>query len=210
MLIARLFPQEFNFFDFFEQQVNYAVAAAEKLDEIVRTPGPLSEANYEYIRDLEHKGDKAAHTIIDQLNKTFIAPFDREDIHELAKEIDDITDMVNTIVSRLRVYKIQGGDKHFIEFSAMIKTSVKEVASAVKGLRDTKNAKSIFKSCMEVNRLESLGDKKRDQVFAELFENAKDPVQLIKWKEIYEDAETLLDICEDVAHVVESILVKHL
>jgi predicted phosphate transport protein (TIGR00153 family) len=209
-MFSRFFPKEVNFFDLFEKQVDCAVKAAKELKEIVCTPGLLQEEAYNKIGAMEHEGDDIAHTIMDQLNKTFITPFDREGIHALTKKIDDITDMVNTIVSRLRVYKIQGGDKYFIEFASMIETSVFHVASAVKGLRDTKNAKAILTSCIEINRLERQGDIMRDKVFVELFENAKDPIQVIKWKEIYEDAETLLDICEDVAHVVESILVKHL
>lgn len=210
MFISRFFPKDFNFFDLFEKQVDCAIEATKKLKEIVSAKGPITEEAYKQIHDLEHKGDEASHTIIDQLNKTFIAPFDREDIHSLTKELDDIIDMINTIVGRLKVYKIQGGDKILIEFVSMIENSVTHVASAVKGLRDMKNAKNIFKSCIEVNRLENVGDSMRDQVLAQLFENAKDPIQVIKWKEIYEDAETLLDICEDVAHVVESILVKNL
>ncbi len=209
-MLSRFFPKEFNFNDLFEKQVDCAVEAAKKLKEIICTKGPLPEESYHAVQAIELKGDEIAHSIIDQLNKTFITPFDREDIYALTKEVDDITDMVNTIVSRLRVYKIQGGDKNFMEFALMIEASVIKVASAVKGLRDTKNAKIIFEACIEISRLENAGDVMRDKVFVDLFENTKDPIQVIKWKEIYEDAETLLDICEDVAHVVESILVKNL
>jgi uncharacterized protein len=163
---------------------------------------------YQQIRNIEHQADDAAHTIIDQLNKTFITPFDREDIHALTKELDDVVDMINTIVNRLKVYKISGGDKNLIEFSLVIEESVAAVAAAVKGLRTMKHSQQVNEACVEVNRLENVGDSMRDTVLAQLFESTSDPITVIKLKEIYEDAETLLDICEDVAHVVESILVK--
>jgi hypothetical protein len=149
-----------------------------------------------------------AHTIIEQLNKTFITPFDREDIHTLAKELDDITDMINNIVSRLRVYDITGVDKNLVEFAAVIEQSVRAVARAVGGLRHIKNVRVVFDACVEVNRLENVGDMMRDRMLAELFTTAKDPIVVLKWKDIYQDAETVLDVCEDVVHVVDSIMVK--
>ena len=124
------------------------------------------------------------------------------------KELDDITDMLYTIVNRMKVYKVAGSNKNLIEFSSVISESVRAVSRAVKGLRDPKRSKDVSEACVEVNRLENLGDTMRDDVLAELFETEKDPVAIIKLKEIYQDAETVLDICEDVAQVVQSILVK--
>jgi predicted phosphate transport protein (TIGR00153 family) len=160
------------------------------------------------MRSIEHNADEATHAIIEQLNKTFITPFDREDILALAKELDDIVDMINTIISRLSVYKITGVNNNLVKFASVIGDSVEGVACAVKGMRNLKNSKSISDSCVEINRLENVGDTMRDNVLAELFETEKDPIAVIKWKEIYQDSETVLDICEDVAHVVGSIIVK--
>jgi predicted phosphate transport protein (TIGR00153 family) len=160
------------------------------------------------MEEIEHEGDEATHGIIEHLNKTFITPFDREDIHKLATQLDDVIDMINTIVSRLRVYKLLGVNKNLVEFSVIIEQSVNGVACAVKSLRTLKDAKSIMNSCVEVNRLENVGDALRDRVLADLFETEKDPIAVIKWKEIFQDAETVLDVCEDVVNVVESILVK--
>ncbi len=203
----KFFPREFNFFDLFEKQVDYTVEAASYFKEQI-SKGIMDEPSLEKIRTLEHQGDDAAHAIIEQLNKTFITPFDREDIYALTKELDDVIDMINTIASRLVVYKLSGVNKNLVGFTSMIDESVRAVAQAVKGLRNLKNTKIILDSCVEINRLENVGDSMRDTVLAELFETGKDPIAVIKWKEIYEDAETVLDICEDVAHVVESILVK--
>jgi len=206
-MFFKFLPKEHNFFDLFEKQVSFAVSAANYFKELV-LKGNVDEAAINKISSIEHEGDEATHAIINQLNKTFITPFDREDIHRLAKELDDVIDMITTIVSRLRIYKLSGVNKNLVEFASVIQESVNAVACAVKWMRDMKHSKSVSESCVEINRLENVGDSMRDKVLAELFEREKDPIAVIKWKEIYQDAETVLDICEDVAHVVDSILVK--
>ena len=206
-MMFRFLPKEFNFFDLFEQQAKYAVDAADCFKELV-SKNVLDEASLLKMHNIEHQGDDVAHTILDSLNKTFITPFDREDIHSLAKELDDIIDMLYTIVNRMKVYKVEGANKNLIEFASVIGESVRAVSRAVKGLRNAKKSRDVSDACVEVNRLENLGDTMRDDVLAELFETAKDPILVIKLKEIYQDSETVLDICEDVAHVVQSILVK--
>jgi len=206
-MFFKFFPNEYNFFDLFEKQVSCAVDAAKCFKEIA-VKGLFDETAVNKMADIEHQGDDTAHTIIDQLNKTFITPFDREDIHRLVKEIDDIIDMINTIVSRMKVYKLSGVNKNLIDFGSVIEQSIASVACAVKAMRNMKNAQTVSNACVEVNRLENVGDSMRDEMLAELFEREKDPIAVIKWKEIYQDAETVLDICEDVAHVVDSILVK--
>ncbi|MCX5678102.1 MAG: DUF47 family protein [Candidatus Omnitrophica bacterium] len=201
-------PKEFNFYDLFEKQAACAVEAAANFRELVTKPEVLDEKSLKKMHDLEHRGDEIAHDILNRLDKTFITPFDREDIHALAKELDDIVDMLYTIVNRMKTYKTLGADKNLIEFSKVIEESTRAVACAVRGLRNSKNLKVVKESCVEVHRLENVGDTMRDDVLAELFETSKDPIDVIKRKEIYQDAETVLDICEDVAHVVQSILVK--
>jgi uncharacterized protein Yka (UPF0111/DUF47 family) len=142
------------------------------------------------------------------LNKTFITPFDREDIYALAKQLDDVIDMINNILSRLRIYNITTVDKNLVEFTVVIEQSVRAVARAVGGLRNIKNVQVVFDACVEINRLENVGDSMRDRVLSELFANSQDPIAVIKWKDIYQDAETVLDVCEDVSHVVDAIMVK--
>jgi len=203
----RFLPEEVDFFDLFDKQVRHAVDAADHFRDIV-SKGILDEQSTQKMRDIEHLGDEVAHEIIDRLNKTFITPFDREDIHSLTKELDDIIDMLNTIVNRMRVYKLTGVDKNLVQFASVINESVHAVERAVNCLRSTKCSGDLHTSCVEINRLENVGDSMRDTVLAELFETSKDAINVIKWKEIYQDAETVLDVCEDVAHVVESIIVK--
>jgi uncharacterized protein len=207
IMFFKFLPKEFDFFEIYSQHADHAVDAAKLLKEIA-SKGEINEAYISKMQHIEHLGDDSAHTIIDNLNKTFITPFDREDILSLAKELDDIIDMINTIVRRIYVYKLKGVNPNLVEFSLVIEDSVNAVAIAVKGLKNIKDPSPIKKACVEINRLENVGDSMRDKILSDLFENQKDPITLIKLKEIYQDAETILDICEDVAHVVESILVK--
>ena len=206
-MVFRFFPKTHNFFDLFERQVSHAVEAACFFKEVV-SRGAITEDTLSRMTSIEHQGDEVAHDIIDQLNKTFITPFDREDIYALAKQLDDIPDMVNNIVGRLKVYDIRTVDKNLVEFSVVIEQSVRAVARAIGGLRNHKNGQVVSDACIEVNRLENVGDAMRDMALSELFCTSKDPIAVIKWKDIYQDAETVLDVCEDVAHVVDSIMVK--
>ena len=206
-MFSKFFPRDFNFFELFEKQISCAVDAARFFKKVV-SQGCVNEDSLSKMSAIEHQADDVAHTIIEQLNKTFITPIDREDIHALAMEIDDIVDMINTIVNRMRIYNITGVDKNLQEFAVVIEQSVQAVARAIGGLRNIKNVKVVFDACVEVNRLENVGDSMRDRVLMELFATVKDPIAVIKWKDIYVDAETVLDVCEDVAHVVDSIMVK--
>ncbi|MGE5307647.1 MAG: DUF47 domain-containing protein [Deltaproteobacteria bacterium] len=206
-MFHRFLPKEFNFFALFDKQVECAIDAAGLFKELV-SKGPLDASALKRMEVIEHRGDEIAHQIIEHLNKTFLTPFDREDIHALTKELDDIIDMLNTIVSRLRIYKVPAGDKNMIAFAGMIQESVRSVSKAVHGLSSTKERKVIEDACVEINRLENVGDDTRDKALEELFEKTHDPITVIKLKEIYQDAETVLDICEDVTHVINAILLK--
>jgi predicted phosphate transport protein (TIGR00153 family) len=206
-MFGKFLPRNFNFFDLFEKQAGYAQSAADYFKELA-AKNEVDVVALDKMRRIEHQADEAAHDIIAQLNKTFITPFDREDIYDLTTELDDIVDMINTIASRMMIYKLKGQDKNLVRFAAVIQESVKGVVCAVKGMRNDKTRKSIAAACVEINRLENVGDAMRDEVLAELFETEKDPIKVIKLKEIYQDAETVLDVCEDVAHVIDSIIVK--
>jgi len=207
-MFFKFLPKECNFFDLFDKQVDCAVNAANYFQELM-LKGGVSEESLDKMGTIEHQGDEVSHDIFERLNKTFITPFDREDIHALAKELDNVTDMLNTIVSRLWVYKLTRRDENLVKFSLVITESVNAVSRAVKGLRNMKNSKYIQEACVEINRLENVGDSMRDAMLAELFDNEKNnPILVIKLKEIYQDAETVLDICEDVTHAVGAILLK--
>lgn len=202
-----LLPKEFNLFILFNKQAQYAVDAAVLFAQLT-AKGTFDTETVQKMRDIEHQADEICHEIIQRLNKTFITPFDREDIHALTTELDSVTDMIYTIANRMKVYKIVAIDTDLMEFSVIIEKSVRALAKAIEGLSDSKHPNVVIDNCIEVNRLENIGDTMRDAILAKLFETAHDPIFLIKWKELYQFAEMVLDICEDVAHIVESIIVK--
>lgn len=202
-----IFPKETNFFDMFDKLAAIAVEASNYFYEIA-SKATYNEDSVSRMQEIEHRADQVTHAIIDSLNKTFITPFDREDIHSLANELDSIIDMLNTMTNRMRVYRISGVNSDLVEFAEVLKKSIAAVELAVRGLRDTKKLLSVREYCIEINRLENVGDRMRDEILGKMFDTATDPIYLIKWKEIILDAETALDICEDVANVIESIIVK--
>lgn len=206
-MISRFFPKNFDFFEMFDKQVDCLLEGADAMKKAVEK-GTIDGFYLRKIHEIETKADEFAGKSINQLNKSFITPFDREDIHSLTKALDDVIDMMNTISNRLTVYKITEVKKNLIDFSLVIEESAKTLATAVKGMKDMKNYETCMNACMQIGRLENISDSMRDSALAGLFENEKDPVVIIKWKELYEDAETVVDICEDAAHVVESILLK--
>jgi len=206
-MFRKFLPHNSDFFDLFEKLADNAVEAA-ALFRKVASGGGVDDESLTAMRAIEHRGDEITYNLIDKLNKTFITPFDREDIHSLAKELDDVIDVINTMVGKLRLYELDGVNKNLVGFSVLIDASVQCLAGAVKGLHNMKNSKALLASCVDIDAMEDKGDAMRDKSIAELFHTETDPVAIIKWKEVYEDAETVLDICEDVANVVEAIIVK--
>ena len=200
-------PKEFKFFDMFEQLSACAVEASEYFNELAVEGQFTTEASLR-MRNIEHRGDDITHEIINKLNKTFITPFDREDIYSLAHELDSVIDLINSITSRMYLYNIKGVNTDLIQFASIIQSSVIALSEAVTGLRNIKKSDSIMKHCIEVNRLENMGDHLRDTLIGKLFNKSKDPIHIIKWKEIFQECETTLDRCEDVVNVVEAIIVK--
>jgi hypothetical protein len=203
-----LFPKEMNFFNLLEKQADGAIEAAVYFKELV-SGGKFDESVLQKMRDIEHHADDVFHEMIRQLNLTFITPFDREDIHALASEMDDIVDVLKSISNRLKVYGLSGVNKDLIQFATMIEESVRALRSVVGSLRDVKQHQEALRACTEIYRFENDGDNLRDDLLAKLFTEEKDPVNIIKWKDIFQDTARVLDIAEDVANIVESIFVKH-
>jgi hypothetical protein len=200
-------PKGRDFFNLFDKQALLAVEAASFFIELCKT-GKFDDANIQKMRDIEHEGDILTHEIIDTLNRTFITPFDREDIHALTSELDDVVDLIHSITTRMRLYRLTSADSNLMQFSEVIEQSTRALAKAINGLKEIKRPRPILDHCIEINRLENVGDQLREIAIGSLFENSTDPVSIIKWKEIYEVAEIVLDKCEDVANIVESIIVK--
>jgi predicted phosphate transport protein (TIGR00153 family) len=206
-MFRKFFPYEFNFYVEFDKQADCLIEGADCLKKAIEK-GTVDYFYLRKVQEIEVKADESAAKIIAQLNKTFITPFDREDIYALTKALDDVIDMMNTISNRLTTYKITEVKRNLLEFSLVIEEAVRALSTAVKNMKDMKNYQSVMGSCVEVSRLENISDAIRDTALAALFDMEKDPILVIKWKELFEDAEMVVDICEDAAHVVESILLK--
>ncbi len=201
-------PKEVKFFDYLNLQAENLVKASAYFKSILKN-GVLDEAAAKKIHDYEHEGDTLSHEITDMLNRTFITPIDREDIYALANQLDDVLDMLNAMAGRMRLYKLDPGNEYFSQFIDLIDQSSVALSNAVKHMHDTKRARRVLDHCIEINRLENMGDQVREKAIGHLFETEKDPIMVIKWKEMYEVAESTLDKCEHVAKVIEAILVKH-
>ncbi|PKM96742.1 MAG: DUF47 domain-containing protein [Elusimicrobia bacterium HGW-Elusimicrobia-3] len=201
-------PKEVKFFDFLNLQTENIVKAADCFKRSVKA-GRFDEETVRKIKNLEQEGDTLSHEIVDMLNRTFITPIDREDIYALANTLDDIIDMINSMANRIKLYKLDANEEHMVLFAETIDQSAQALANAVRHMHDTKRARRVLDYCIEVNRLENMGDQIREKAIGRLFETERDPIMVIKWKEIYEVAEATLDTCEHVAKVIEAILVKH-
>jgi len=202
-----LLPKDTKFFDLLDQQAENVVKSAEYFRQLLKD-GSFDEDSVKKMRDFEHEGDTISHEIMDTLNRSFITPFDREDIHDLTGTLDDIVDRINSVTTRIKLYKVKTPDEGLTQFGDIIEQAARTLVKAVHGLRDTNRASRIQDYCIEVNRLENAGDLLREKVILHLFETVTDPIQVIKWKELYELSEATTDECEHVAKVVESILVK--
>ena len=200
----RLIPHETKFFDLFAELSGHLTEGAKLLRTILEDPRDLS-LRVVQVQAIEHKGDRAIHAIITKLNQTFITPFDREDIHRLASSLDDVLDFVNSAAVLLVMYKITTPPPVSAELAGLIVLQCEELARGVSLLE--KNG-HVMEHCAEVNRLEDVADDISRRAIADLFEHEKDPIQLIKLKELYEVLESATDKAEDAANVLETIVVK--
>jgi hypothetical protein len=202
--MIRLLPHETKFFDLFAELSTHMNEGARLLRSIMEDPHDLA-IRVQQMQDIEHRGDKATHAIIAKLNQSFITPFDREDIHRLASSLDDVLDFMNTAATRMVMYKIAQPTEAAAELAGILVLQSEELARGVSLLE--KNGK-VMQHCDEVNRLEDEADQVSRKAIRALFEHEKDPIQLIKMKELYELLETATDKAEDAANVLEAIVLK--
>ncbi len=200
----RLIPRDAKFFELFAELSGYLTEGAQLLRAILQDPHDLG-MRVEQVQAVEHKGDRATHAIIMKLNQSFITPFDREDIHKLASSLDDVLDFTNAAATRLVMYKIHEPPPAAAELASLIVLQSMELALGVSVLE--KNGE-VLKHCEEVNRLEDEADHISRRAIANLFESEKNPIQLIKLKELYEVLEYATDKAEDAANVLEAIVLK--
>jgi predicted phosphate transport protein (TIGR00153 family) len=200
----RLIPREKKFFRMFSDVSQNLTDGARLLHDIMQNPANL-EARIVKLQEIEHRGDEMTHDIIRMLNQTFITPFDREDIHRLSSSLDDVLDFVNAAAVRMTLYGITVPPPPAAELAALIVRQSEELALGVSLLQDNKK---VLDHCVEVNRLENEADRVSRKAIAVLFGSEKDPIQLIKIKELYEVLETATDKAEDAANVLEAVALK--
>ena len=201
-------PQDGRFFILFEESAHNAVEVATKLKELLYDWTNV-EDKIAAIADLEHKGDNVTHHIAEQLHRTFVTPFDREDITMLSHTLDDVTDFIHSAADAMLLYRVSEPTQRAKELSDVIVEITVEVERAVVILNKKLDQRQMLKHCVEINRLENVADRIYRTALAELFANATDVVYIMKWREIYEHMETATDRCEDVANVLEGVAIKY-
>ncbi|MCK9611360.1 MAG: DUF47 family protein [Bacteroidales bacterium] len=203
-------PKEKKFFPLFEGVAENLEKGAILLNKLVLLIKNDDEKHsiVTQIKQCEEKGDDFTHTIFDELNKTFITPFDREDIQTLTSSLDDVMDYINSCAKRIELYKIHSLPKNTVEISELLVQATRELKIAISELSNLKHPEIIKKSCIRLNEIENLVDDLYYMSVSDLFENEKDAIELIKKDTILKTLETATDMAEDVSDVLKSIIVK--
>ncbi len=207
-MFGRLLPRETSFFDFFERHATKTVDGAKEFLALACGKTDV-EVAAKRIKQIEHETDVITHHCVEALHKTFITPLERDDIHRLITRMDDIMDYVEAAAERLALYELTNMTPELQALAEVLLRSTEEVVRAVKGLRDMKHADAVIKSCIDINRMENEADLILREAVAKLFKEEKDPITVIKWKEIYENLENATDRCEDVANIIEGVVLEH-
>jgi predicted phosphate transport protein (TIGR00153 family) len=204
-----LLPKDTSFFDLFDQLAGKVLDAARALEEMLERWDKL-EVRVREMKDLEHECDAITHRTFDKLNLTFITPLEREDIHELASRLDDIVDHIDSTASRLVIYGVKKPTDEAKLLAQVLTRTCIEVQKAVAGLRNLKDPALLSRISVEINRLENESDDILRLALKRLFERQNgDVLEVIKLKEIYEKLESAVDRCEDVANVIQAVVLRH-
>lgn len=201
-------PREEKFFDLLEKHAKGVFVGTTLFLEIVNS-WQDHHPSLSRMKDLEHESDTTTHEIIDKLNRTFVTPIDREDIHTLAKQLDDVIDIANRVVHRMELFGIDKATKELCELAAIYHEASGVVVKAIASIRHLHRPQQIMDYCVEINRLENMGDRSSEKAISKLFHEEKEPLEVIKWKELYDTVEDGIDKCEDIANSLESIVVKY-
>jgi predicted phosphate transport protein (TIGR00153 family) len=209
-IIHKLLPKDDHFYHLLEESAQNLTRAGAELKKLplCKTQKQREQAA-KLIKDIEHDGDSVTHRIFSELNSTFVTPLDREDIHELTSALDDVLDHIDGCAHRFALYKIARVPKAFTQLINVLILSIKELQNGVHLLRHLNKAEEIQATFKKVNEYENQADEIFDQAVADLFDKEKNPIQIIKMKEIFVGLETATDKCEDAANVLEGILIKH-
>ncbi len=207
-MLEKLMPRSDDFFTDFEKQAAATVEGARLLKDLLDDFTDVTRKCH-VIRDVEHQADDITHHAFERLHKNFITPFDRAEIYRLVSRIDDVLDLADAAAERLGVYEIQSVVPEARELATVLLAQTKKMEEAVHGLRNIKDPKRILEACKEMNVLENQADTALREGVARLFKNGTDALTVIKWKEILDLIESATDRCEDVANVIEGVVLEH-
>ena len=207
-MLGRFLPRETSFFDFFEQHAALTIEGTKEFLSLVTTGANIA-AKCRRISDIEHETDTITHRCVEALHKTFITPIDRDSIHRLITRMDDIMDYVEAAAERLELYELVMMTNDVRDLADVLHRSALQVEACVRGLRSLKDPQATLKLCIDINRLENEADAILRRSVARLFKEEKDPIMVIKWKEVYENLESATDRCEDVANIIEGVILEH-
>jgi len=203
---VRFLPREEEFFDLFVQVATRNKEAARLLRDLFEAAPERRTPIVEAIKRLEHEADQLTHEVVNRLDRTFITPLDREDIHQLASDLDDVMDAIDGTARRAQIFHLAAAPAPVKVLVEVIERMVAVLGEAVGRL---KKGDDVMRYCVEAKKLEEEGDAIYHEALGQLFEKEKDALEVIKWKEIYDNLERTLDQAEDVANVIESITLKH-
>jgi predicted phosphate transport protein (TIGR00153 family) len=204
----RLLPRDEKFFDLFTAVAALNVEAAGSIRDLLRAEGHQRGAIVDQIKRLEHMADQVTHDVVSRLDRVFITPLDREDIHLLASRLDDIMDLIDGTARRLQIFHAGQAPQGAILIAEVIVRAVNQLQTAVQALEKNKGG-AVLEACIQVKRLEEEGDSLYHEWLGRLFEGSPDALTVIKWKETYDNLERTLDTIEDASNVLESISIKH-
>ncbi|MFL5356530.1 DUF47 domain-containing protein [Archangium sp.] len=207
-MLEKLMPKSDEFFDDFDAQCAVTVEGARMLHALLSDYRDVA-ARVQALKDVEHKGDEVTHTAFNRLHKQFITPFDRTQIHSLLSRIDDVLDLTNAAAARLHYYEIESSLPDATELARLLVLSAEKVREVVANLRTIKKPEQILAGCKDIKRLETQADEALRSGLGKLFKSGADPLTVIKWKEIYDFIETATDKCNDVANVIEGVVLEH-
>ncbi|MGE5609766.1 MAG: DUF47 domain-containing protein [Bacillota bacterium] len=203
-----LLPKDTVFFDLFENMAQRVVSSAQHLHQLARQ-FPKIDGQIQLIRKEEHDADDLAHAALDRLDRTFITPFDREDIHELVGNLDDIVDQIDALAKRVPLFHIAAMEPEFLKQTDVLLAATIAVSEAVRRLRKSRKLSELSDKLIEIHSHESVGDDNHHAAMSKIFGGTMSPLDVVKWKELYDYIEQAIDDCEDVGNTLERIVIKN-
>lgn len=206
-MLKRFLPREVNFFGYFESHATLTAACAKEFRALTQDEGRLVLA-VKRIKELEHEADENVRQCLEQLHKTFLTPFDRHDIHALITALDDVMDLIDSTARKIHLYEVPHIPRNLRDTAEVLVRATDLITLVVAGLRDMGDGTAILRNCVEIKRCETDADAIHADAVARLFQDEKDAVAVIKWRDIFEGVEAATDACEDVANIVEGIVLE--